>query len=150
MADLSALPDASFDLIFHPASNVFVPDVRPVWRECARVLRPGGALLAGFMNPALFLFDHAEADACGVLTVRYALPYSDLDNLPPERLQARLQEGEPLEWSHSLQAQIGGQLEAGLLLAGLFEDGWLDDSWLYAKKAPVAIATRAIKPGQAV
>ena len=32
MADLSALPEAAFDLVFHPASNVFVPDVRPVWR----------------------------------------------------------------------------------------------------------------------
>ena len=29
MADLSAFPDARFDLIVHPVSNVFVPDVRP-------------------------------------------------------------------------------------------------------------------------
>ena len=34
-----------------PVSNVFVPDVRPVWREAFRVLRPGGSLLSGFMNP---------------------------------------------------------------------------------------------------
>lgn len=43
MANLEGLADASFDLIFHPCSNTFVPDVRPVWRECFRVLRPGGS-----------------------------------------------------------------------------------------------------------
>ena len=48
MADLSMFARASFDLIVHPCSNCFVPDVRPVWRECFRVLRPGGILLAGF------------------------------------------------------------------------------------------------------
>ncbi len=32
--------DASFDLIFHPASNVFVSNLQPVWRECHRVVRP--------------------------------------------------------------------------------------------------------------
>ena len=51
MADLSCFSDASFQLIFHPCSNCFVADVRPVWRECFRVLRNGGILLAGFGNP---------------------------------------------------------------------------------------------------
>jgi protein-L-isoaspartate O-methyltransferase len=32
MADLSALASASFDLIFHPVANVFVPDINVVWR----------------------------------------------------------------------------------------------------------------------
>ena len=39
MADLSAFHDARFDLIFHPVSNVFAPDVKPVWKEAFRVLR---------------------------------------------------------------------------------------------------------------
>jgi ubiquinone/menaquinone biosynthesis C-methylase UbiE len=39
MRDLSAFEDASFDLVFHPVSNVFCPEVLPVWRECYRVLR---------------------------------------------------------------------------------------------------------------
>lgn len=33
----------------------------PVWTECFRVLRPGGVLLAGFMNPLFYLFDHDAA-----------------------------------------------------------------------------------------
>ncbi len=62
MADLSAFPEGSFGLVFHPCSNCFVPDVRPVWQEAFRVLRPGGVLLAGFCNPALHVFDDALAE----------------------------------------------------------------------------------------
>ena len=47
MCDLSRFADASFDLVFHPVANLFVADVRPVWHEVYRVLRPGGTLLAG-------------------------------------------------------------------------------------------------------
>jgi ubiquinone/menaquinone biosynthesis C-methylase UbiE len=50
MADLSAFDDDSFALVYNQPSTLFVPDVAPVWRECYRVLRPGGVLLAGFMN----------------------------------------------------------------------------------------------------
>ena len=57
MRDLSVFPDESFDLIVHPVSNLFVPDVRPVWKEAYRVLRRGGALIAGFNNPVRYLFD---------------------------------------------------------------------------------------------
>lgn len=146
MADLSRFPDESFDLVFHPASNVFVPDVRPVWRECHRVLRPGGELLAGFVNPAVFLFDADETETAGDLVVRHALPYADVDGLPPGRLQAKLGRSEPLEWSHSLEAQIGGQVAAGFVLTGLYEDRWFDESWRLANLMPIAIATRARKP----
>lgn len=147
MADLSALPDAGFDLVFHPVSNVFVPDVRPVWRECFRVLRPGGALLAGFMNPALFLFDHDEVERTGQLVVRHALPYAEPGSLSPAQAEAWRRSGRAAEFSHSLQAQIGGQLEAGFLLAGLYEDTWSDEATPFNRHAPVAIATRALKPG---
>ena len=38
MRDLSAFSDESFDLIVHPVSNCFVPEVQPVWDEAFRVL----------------------------------------------------------------------------------------------------------------
>ena len=67
MADLFDFADGSFDLVVHPVSNIFVPDVNLVWSESFRVLRPGGEFLSGFMNPALFLFDNDEAMSTGVL-----------------------------------------------------------------------------------
>jgi SAM-dependent methyltransferase len=146
MADLGCFADASFDLIFHPASNVFIPDLTPVWRECYRVLRAGGALLSGFMNPAVFMFDHGEAESTGQLLVKYSLPYSDQASLSSAKLQAKLDAQVPLEFSHSLTAQIGGQIEAGLLIAGFYEDRWLDDTWLFSNFSPVCIATRALRP----
>ncbi|MEA3340564.1 MAG: class I SAM-dependent methyltransferase, partial [Chloroflexota bacterium] len=76
MADLSAFPEQSFDLIVHPVSNCFIPDVRPVWAESFRVLHSGGALLAGYNNPARYLFDW-ELYERGILEVKHALPYSD-------------------------------------------------------------------------
>jgi 2-polyprenyl-3-methyl-5-hydroxy-6-metoxy-1,4-benzoquinol methylase len=146
MADLSRFPSESFDLIFHPVSNVFVPEVMAVWRECYRVLRPAGVLLAAFMNPSLFLFNHSEVEKAGSLIVRYPLPYGEPESLSASE-QARWREsGRPAEFSHSLEAQIGGQCSAGFVLTGLYEDNWSDKATLFNKFAPVAIATRAVKP----
>jgi SAM-dependent methyltransferase len=150
MANLSALADASFDLIFHPVSNVFVPDVLPVWRECARVLRHGGALLAGFMNPAFFLFDHDEAERTGELVARFALPYreagtdDEIAQLTPER-RAQIAEGDTLQFSHSLQAQIGDLLAAGFHLTALYEDRWTGASTPLDEFTPTSIAIRAVR-----
>jgi SAM-dependent methyltransferase len=144
MADLSEFADESFDLIFHPVSNVFVPAVRPVWQEAFRVLRPGGALLVGFVNPFQYIFDFEAMDTQGLLEVRYSIPYSDLTNLDPEQRQRYLEAGHPLEFGHTLEDQIGGQLEAGFLLAGFYED--LDPTSPLCKHISTFCATRAIKP----
>jgi SAM-dependent methyltransferase len=142
MADLSMFEDERFDLIFHPCSNGFVPDVRPVWREAFRVLRRPGSLLAGFCNPFLFLFDEEDEER-GILRVRHKLPFSTLESLTEEERKRRLDAGDPLQWSHSLDAQIGGQIEAGFLIAGFYEDDFPGTE--LAKYAPAIIATRAIK-----
>jgi SAM-dependent methyltransferase len=145
MADLSVFSDKSFDLIVHPVSNTFVPDVRPVWKEAFRVLREGGGLLAGFTNPAVYLFDYDLADRTGILQVKYTLPYSDLTSLSPEERQRYIESDDPLEFSHTLEDQIGGQLDAGFLLTGLFED-YDDKDDPLSKYMPAFIATRALKP----
>jgi SAM-dependent methyltransferase len=121
MHDLSCFTDASFDLIFHPASNCFAPEIDPVWKECYRVLRPGGALLSGFMNPDVYIFD-LEAQERGELIVRHPLPHSEIDDLPAEELDRLIQRDHVVEFSHSLEGQIGGQLKAGFVLTDMFED----------------------------
>lgn len=148
MRRLETLADGSFDLVFHPVSNNFVPQVLPVWREAYRVLRPGGVLLAGFGNPLMYLFDFDELVATQRLEVRFRLPYSDLEHLSPERLEQCRREGRPLEFSHSLDDQIGGQLQAGFLIAGFYEDVNLPaDRTVQDDYFPGYMATRAVKPG---
>ena len=39
--------DETFDLIFHPVSNCYVKEVKPIFKECARILKKGGILLSG-------------------------------------------------------------------------------------------------------
>jgi len=147
MAHLEMFPAGSFDLIVHPVSNLFVPDVRPVWREAHRVLRPGGILLAGFNNPVRYLFDNELAERTGELHVKYRLPYSDVDSLGEEERQRYLAEGSPLEFSHTLDDQIGGQLEAGFVLTGFYEDGYPEDEGdVVSLYTPSFSATRAVKP----
>ena len=65
--------------------------------------------------------------------------------MTPAELQAKIERGEPLEFSHSLDDQIGGQIEAGFVITGFYEDRWLDDTWLLSTRSPVAMATRALR-----
>jgi SAM-dependent methyltransferase len=144
MRDLSAFAEGSFDLVFHPVSNLFVPEVRPVWNEAFRVLRSGGTLLAGFLNPVVYVFDLELADSTGELRVEYALPYADATSKSEEEVGRQVERGEPLEFSHTLEEQIGGQTDAGFLISGFYEDRHRDDP--IAAHMPTYVATRAIKP----
>ena len=141
MADLSCFAGKSFDAIVHPCSNGFAPAIRPVWREASRVLRTGGVLLAGFINPVLFLFDDAKMER-GIFEVRHRIPYSDAD-LPDAERQVFIDRDEPLSFGHSLDDQIGGQLDAGFQLTDFFEDAWPE----HPLSAYIAafIATRTVK-----
>jgi SAM-dependent methyltransferase len=148
MADLGVFDDESFDLIVHPVANCFVPDIRPVWREAFRVLRPGGALLSGMMNPAYYCFDFELAEK-GELEFRHKLPYSDMAGLDSDTLGRLRQRGLPMEFSHTLTDQIAGQLEAGFLLAGFYEDDFGPDiPDPISDYMPTMMATRAVKPRQ--
>ncbi|NQU26459.1 MAG: class I SAM-dependent methyltransferase [Candidatus Nealsonbacteria bacterium] len=148
MADLSVFADAIFDLIVHPCSNCFVPDARPVWRECFRVLRPGGILLAGFTNPVRYIFDDERMEN-GTLEVRHSIPYSDLTDLDEVTRQRMIfDKQQPLEFAHTLENQIGGQLDAGFVIIGFYEDRYDDGkSDPLSKYLPTFIATRAVKAG---
>jgi SAM-dependent methyltransferase len=143
MRDLSAFQDECFDLVFHPASNSFVDDIRPVWREAFRVLRPGGTLLSGFSNPIVFLFD-PDLEQRGVLQLKYRMPYSDITSLTDEERARYTNAGEPLCIAHSLEDQLGGQLDAGFVITGLYEDKHLEG--LHAEYFSGMCATRALKP----
>ena len=139
-ADMSKpLPfnDSEFDLIFHPVSNCYVREVRPIWWECFRVLRSGGALLAGLDNGMNYIFDDDERMLIN------ALPFDPLAN--PEQMAQLEATDSGVQFSHTLEEQIGGQLEAGFVLTGLYEDT-NGEGRLHEFHVPSYVATRAIKP----
>jgi SAM-dependent methyltransferase len=143
MADLSTFLPESFDLIVHPCSNCFVPDVRQVWREAYRVLRRGGALLSGFCDPIVFATD-PDLEKQGVAQLKYAIPYSDLTSLTDEERKRYTDAGEPLSFGHTLEDQIGGQCDAGFVIAGHYDDTHVQDH-VTSQFMPCFHATRAIK-----
>ncbi|MFC1743639.1 class I SAM-dependent methyltransferase [Candidatus Riflebacteria bacterium] len=146
MADLSMFEDDYFSIIINPVSTVFVPDVAPVWRECFRVLRRGGELFAGFTNPTVYLFDNELAEKEGNLKVKYFLPYSDLNSLTEEERQKYIDSTEPLEFSHTLDTLIGGQIAAGFSITGFYEDPYKEEkSDPLSVYMPIFFATRALK-----
>ncbi len=145
MADLTELESGRFDLVIHPTSVNFVADVRPVWREAARVLHPGGVLISGFLQPVNFLFDAVARDK-GKLKVRFSIPYNDLQ-LPAEEREQTLGPQRPIDFGHSLTDLLGGQLDAGLMITDLLEDRWGGKDAL-SERIATFMATRSIKPQQ--
>jgi len=145
MADLGIFEDGAFDLIVHPVSNLFVPNLQPVWTECFRVLKSGGDLLAGFTNPVRYLFNDHPNSSADPLRVVHAIPYSDLESLTEEQKAQFVKDGEPFEFGHTLTDQIGGQIEAGFMLRGFFEDACPQEEDELSKYIPSFVATRARK-----
>lgn len=108
-------PDASFDLIFHPVSNCYIEDVQHVWDECFRILRPGGLLMAGLDNGFNFLFGGEDEQE-----IRYSLPFNPLRD--PKLMEDLRQTDSGVQFSHTLEEQIRGQIRAGFRLLDLYED----------------------------
>jgi len=132
--------DASFDLIFHPVSNCYIEDVQHVWDECFRVLKPGGVLLSGMYNGVDYVFEDENGEC--ILTATNKLPYNPLKD---HVLMERAMKGDgSVQFSHTMEEQVGGQLKAGFTLTDLYED--MDDEGIGAFM-PNFLATRSVKPG---
>ncbi len=131
--------DNAFDMIFHPVSNCYVEDVYHVWRECFRVLKPGGVLLAGMDNGLAYLVDEDDP-----LRIVNRLPYNPMRDEAAYR-KCFAQDGS-VQFSHTFEEQVGGQLKAGLVLTDLYEDWDDSDPACIGAYCPLFLATRAVKP----
>lgn len=127
MADLSAFADETFDAVINPCSTGFVSDVKPVYREVARVLKKGGIFMTGFVKPVYFLFDVKLVEQ-GEFRLKYSMPYSDLTSLSDEELSMFVDKNEPVVYAHSLEDHFNGQLRAGMMITEIFEDKYGDDN----------------------
>ena len=129
--------DETFDMIVHPVSNCYVEEVLPIWRECYRVLKKGGRLLAGLDNGINFLFNEVDE---GLIV--YSLPSNPLKD--PQLYEESVKNGWGVQFSHTLDEQIRGQIQAGFTLRDLYED--TDGvGFLHQHGVPTFWATLAIK-----
>lgn len=143
MSDLSDFKDEYFDIVVNPVSNLFVKDVNPVWKEVSRVLKNRGILIAGFTNPLLWIFDDNQ-ERKGILDVKYSIPSSSLDYLQEDEVQAYIKSSQTIEYAHTLEDQIQGQIEAGFVITGFYEDDF-GGTRILDKHIKTFITTRAIK-----
>ena len=137
MTERFPFDDETFDIIFHPVSNCYIKDVQHVWDECFRVLKRGGILLAGMDNGFNFLFDDEGTE------VKYTLPFDPLSN--PEQMKDLQDTDSGVQFSHTLEEQLGGQLKAGFVLTDLYEDT-NGEGKLHEHNVPCYIASRAVRP----
>jgi len=143
MSDLSDFEDDYFDIVVNPVSNLFVKDVNPVWKEVSRVLKNRGILIAGFTNPLLWIFDD-NRERKGILDVKHSVPSSTLDHLLEDEVQDYINSNQTIEYAHTLEDQIQGQIEAGFVISGFIEDDF-GGTRIIDKHIKTFISTRAIK-----
>ena len=126
MRDLSRLESAAFDLVYHPYSLNFVPDVTRVFGEVARILRPAGLYHFQCANPCFAGLTAASWDGQGYpLRLPYIqglrIEYEDESwifrgEIPGQAIAP------PREYRHTLGTLINGLVGAGFLILGIMED----------------------------
>lgn len=127
MCDLSQFTDETFDLVINPPSLFYVPDVMPVFREVHRVLKKGGSFILASSNPIAYVCDYDAQAGCYKAVNR--MPYRSTDHA---------EQGEWVEFGHTMESYIAGQLQCGFVMTGYLEHQMEDITELY-------FVTRAVK-----
>lgn len=120
MCDLSRFNDESFDLVLNPPSLFYVPDVMPVFREVYRVLKKGGSFIMCSSNPIAYVCDYDAELGCYKAVNR--MPYCSLEHED---------QGDWVEYGHTMESYIGGQISAGFVITGYLEHQMEDITELF-------------------
>ncbi len=113
--------DETFDIVFNPVSNVYIEDLENMYKEASRVLKKGGLLMVGFMNPWIYMYD---SDAVWdrpeeELLLKYSLPFNSRKLEEEGKIKIDPEYG--YEFSHTLESQIRGQLKNELAMIDFYE-----------------------------
>lgn len=117
MDDLSMLADGTFDVVVQPVSTCYVPDVRKVYLEVARVLVDRGLYVSQHKQPASL---QAEAvwNGRGYLMTE---PYHPTGPLPVTEGDFGHRERGAMEFIHTWEDLIGGMCQSGFIIEDLLE-----------------------------
>lgn len=115
--DLSMLSHRAFDVVIHPVSTCYVPDVARVFHEVARVTKPSGIYVSQHKAPPS-LQATIEPNAAGHYEL--CVPVTHPEPLPPAP-PSRLREPGTHEFVHSLAALFGGICAAGFVIEDVCE-----------------------------
>jgi SAM-dependent methyltransferase len=116
MEDLSMFTTGAFDIVIHPVSTCYVPEVTAVYREVARVTRGDGLYISQHKSPVSL---QAEIAPTGD-GYRLAEQYYRSGPLPPAA-PGRLREHGTLEYLHRWEDLLGGMCRAGFVIEDLVE-----------------------------
>lgn len=116
MDHLPMLATGSFDIVIHPVSTCYVPDVARVFREVARVTRGGGLYISQHKQPASLQAGVApSARGYELLETYYR------EGPLPQVAGSRLREEGTLEYLHRWEQLLGGMCRAGFVIEDLVE-----------------------------
>ncbi len=126
MRDLSGLPTATFDIVYHPYSINFVPEARVVFAQVARVIRPGGLYQFSCSNPFASGLMLQDWDGNGYALNRpyvegLAVNYQDESWVFGGETPKKPING-PREYRHTLSTLINGLVEQGFVIRRVSED----------------------------
>jgi len=129
MDSLAMLADRSFEIVVHPVSTCYVPDVLPVFREVARVLQPGGIYVSQHKSPISLQATHRrDATAC----YRIEHTYYRREPIPvatdPSSASGRLRERGAIEYLHRWEQLIGGICRSAMVIEDLIEPMHVDEA----------------------
>jgi len=134
MRDLSAFAEATFDIVWQVYSINFVPSVKPVFREVARVLKPGGIYFVQVHNPFIQSLDSESwnGEAYPLKDryldgedLTYLFPHWDVDQADGSSVRLT----SPHEFRHTLSTFLNTLVGCGFILLGLWE-------WMRSDKDP--------------
>lgn len=116
MDDMPMLADAEFDIVVHPVSTCYVPDIIAVFREIARITCQGGLYISQHKQPASLQAD-VQPSVAGYELVE---PYDRSGPLPPVSGSPHREEG-TLEFLHRWESLVGGMCRSGFMIEDLVE-----------------------------
>jgi len=116
MDDLSMFVAGSFEIVIHPVSTCYLPQIAPVYREVARVTATGGLYISQHKTPQSLQAEITPAGAQYALTE----PYYRTGPLPPVE-NTPLREPGTLEYLHRWEELLGQMCRAGFVIEDLLE-----------------------------